>query len=38
LPNKLLMLPYIFYFAIRVFLWRPVFIHCHLFHNIIFIL
>ena len=32
LPNKLLMLPYIFYFAIRVFLWRPVFIHCHLFH------
>ena len=32
LPNKFMILPYVFYCALRLFLWRPAFIHCHLFH------
>jgi glycosyltransferase involved in cell wall biosynthesis len=32
LPNKLVMLPYVVYFAFRLLMWRPHFVHCHLFH------
>jgi len=32
LSNKFSMLPYVLYFAVKMLLWRPDFVHCHLFH------